>query len=54
VIAEQFGTLSPFSGRIDLARQGTRTDQTTVRLLRQDPDLTGEEFPERLMNCKVF
>jgi luciferase family oxidoreductase group 1 len=50
VIAEQFGTLqSLFPGRIDLGLgRAPGTDQTTVRLLRQDPDLTGEEFPERL------
>ena len=50
VIAEQFGTLqSLFPGRIDLGLgRAPGTDQTTVRLLRQDPDLTGAEFPERL------
>src|SRR5262245_21543721 len=50
VIAEQFGTLeSLFPGRIDLGLgRAPGTDQTTVRLLRQNVDPTGEEFPERL------
>ncbi len=50
VIAEQFGTLeSLFPGRIDLGLgRAPGTDQTTVRLLRENPDFTGEEFPERL------
>ena len=49
-IAEQFGTLeSLFPGRIDLGLgRAPGTDQATVRLLRRNPDLTGEEFPERL------
>ena len=49
VIAEQFGTLeSLFPGRIDLGLgRAPGTDQATVRLLRQNPDLTGEEFPEQ-------
>jgi luciferase family oxidoreductase group 1 len=56
LIAEQFGTLeSLFPGRIDLGLgRAPGTDQTTVRLLRQNPDLTGEEFPERLEELRTF
>jgi luciferase family oxidoreductase group 1 len=56
VIAEQFGTLeSLFPGRIDLGvGRAPGTDQMTVRLLRQNPDLTGEEFPERLAELRSF
>ena len=56
VIAEQFGTLeSLFPGRIDLGvGRAPGTDQATVRLLRQNPDLTGEEFPERLGELRSF
>jgi luciferase family oxidoreductase group 1 len=56
VIAEQFGTLeSLFPGRIDLGLgRAPGTDQTTVRLLRQNPDPTGEEFPERLDELRAL
>ena len=56
VIAEQFGTLeSIFPGRIDLGLgRAPGTDQMTVRLLRQNPDLTGEEFPERLDELRTL
>jgi luciferase family oxidoreductase group 1 len=55
-IAEQFGTLeSLFPGRIDLGLgRAPGTDQATVRLLRRNPDLTGEEFPERLDELRNF
>jgi luciferase family oxidoreductase group 1 len=56
VIAEQFGTLqSLFPGRIDLGLgRAPGTDQTTVRLLRQNPDFTGEEFPEMLDELRTL
>ena len=56
VIAEQFGTLeSLFPGRIDLGLgRAPGTDQATVRLLRQNPDLTGEEFPDRLDELRAL
>jgi luciferase family oxidoreductase group 1 len=56
IIAEQFGTLeSLFPGRIDLGLgRAPGTDQTTVRLLRQAPDISGEEFPDRLEELRTL
>ena len=56
VIAEQFGTLeSLFPGRIDLGLgRAPGTDQTTVRLLRHNPDFTGEDFPDRLEELRTL
>jgi luciferase family oxidoreductase group 1 len=55
-IAEQFGTLeSLFPGRIDLGLgRAPGTDQATVRRLRPNRDLTGEDFPERLDELQNF
>jgi luciferase family oxidoreductase group 1 len=55
-IAEQFGTLeSLFPGRIDLGvGRAPGTDQATARLLRDNPDLSGEDFPQRLDELQGF
>jgi luciferase family oxidoreductase group 1 len=55
-IAEQFGTLeSLYPGRIDLGLgRAPGTDQATVRVLRETPDLTGEDFPEKLEELRNF
>ncbi len=56
VIAEQFGTLeSLYPGRIDLGLgRAPGTDQATVRVLRENPDLSGEDFPRKLEELRSF
>lgn len=56
VIAEQFGTLeSLYPGRIDLGLgRAPGTDRATVRVLRENSDLTGEDFPQKLEEVRNF
>ena len=56
VVAEQFGTLeSLFPGRIDLGLgRAPGTDQATMRLLRRNMEIEGEEFPQKLEELRRF
>ncbi|MDQ0255707.1 luciferase family oxidoreductase group 1 [Evansella vedderi] len=56
IIAEQFGTLeSLFPNRIDLGLgRAPGTDQITMRAIRRDPHLTGDDFPEQLAELRGY
>jgi luciferase family oxidoreductase group 1 len=56
IVAEQFGTLeSLFPGRIDLGLgRAPGSDMTTMRALRRDGGLGGEDFPELVQELITY